>query len=336
MQNALGNSKAIEALCGGFQEFNEYSVVVENPDGEPTTEIRQTLTAMHFGEDFSGPKTIVGDTFIINRKTGQQVPVKIVFYQFLPDSIFNLTQDAEGDATVFDMNGDLLTTVITVGEGIKKGVFYSILDPVHLVEINAIPSSRITLDANGGSFVDGEQQRSMVRQFAITKNKYETPTRDKYDFVDWYYDQNQTDYVVDNISIDQPTTLYAGWAVQTVKETWHSSGSGTADTRLQTLTLSAPITFDSKYVTGTLKISGRINALIGSARVTASVYETELYWSTSKTAEYDEWKPLIKNGRENFLDSLGVPLHIQIRSRLTPTGQVMDDPVTISYKKTAI
>ena len=113
MQDALGNSEAIERLCGGFQEWNDTNKIV----------------GLHFGEDFQGPKMIVGDSFFINRKTGQQVKVKIVFYQFLPDSIFNLTQDAEGDASVFDMNGDLLTSVIAVDNGKTHGVFYSIVDP---------------------------------------------------------------------------------------------------------------------------------------------------------------------------------------------------------------
>lgn len=119
MQDALGNSQAIEALCGGIQE--KY-----NTD----------LVGLHFGEDFCSPKMIIGDTFFIDRKSGQQVKVKIVFYQFLPDSIFNLTQDAEGDATVFDMNGDLLTTEIKVagGEDGRHGVFYSIVDPSHTEE----------------------------------------------------------------------------------------------------------------------------------------------------------------------------------------------------------
>ena len=122
MQDALGNAKAIEALCGGFREW------VGNTES--------TLTGLHFGEDFAGPKMIIGDSFFIDRQSGKQVPVKIVFYQFLPDSIFNLTQDAEGDATVFDMNGDLLTTVVKVGKGgtsetdyQEHGVFYSIVTP---------------------------------------------------------------------------------------------------------------------------------------------------------------------------------------------------------------
>lgn len=105
MQDALGSSKAIEALCGGIVDTNTLS----------------------FGANFEGPKTIIGETFFIDQKTGDQVPVKIVFYSFLPDSLFNLTQDAEGDATVFDMNGDLLTTTVKIGDK-EQGLFYSIVD----------------------------------------------------------------------------------------------------------------------------------------------------------------------------------------------------------------
>lgn len=125
MQDALGSAAAIDALCGGVREW----------DGDETGKKGKLTVGLHIGEDFNAPVTILGDSFFIDRVTGQQVPVKIVFYQFLPDSIFNLTQDAEGDATVFDMNGDLLTTNIIIGdqkgsaEGIKHGVFYSIIDP---------------------------------------------------------------------------------------------------------------------------------------------------------------------------------------------------------------
>lgn len=121
MQDALGNIDAIDALCGGVTEYTEGS-----------SDATRTIDALHFGEDFNGPRTIIGESFFIDQPTGQQVPVKVIFYQFLPDSIFNLTQDAEGDATVFDMNGDLLTTVIktydNTGEKIEHGMFYSIVD----------------------------------------------------------------------------------------------------------------------------------------------------------------------------------------------------------------
>ena len=127
MQDALGNAAALDALCGTVSEAESSSGTVDYTK----------VHALHVTEDFNGPKTLIGDTFFIDQKTGQQVKAKIIIYQFLPDSIFNLTQDAEGDATVFDMNGDLLTTNILVAQldGTKAvhGVFYSVIDPADLV-----------------------------------------------------------------------------------------------------------------------------------------------------------------------------------------------------------
>ena len=125
MTDALGNHKALDALCGTVSEFSD------KLDG--------TVVGLHNTEDFVGPKMIIGDSFFIDQKTGEQVPVLIIFYQFLPNSIFNLTQDAEGDATVFDMSGDLLTTEILVGQTngstTTHGVFWSILDPTKVKDL---------------------------------------------------------------------------------------------------------------------------------------------------------------------------------------------------------
>ena len=121
MQDALGNAEAIEALCGGLVEY-------DNALDDPA----KNRIALHVGSDFASTKLIIGESFFIDQVTGQQVQVTIVFYQFLPDSLFNLTQDAEGDATVFDMNGDLLTTDIIVGdsdgEDVVHGEFYTVLE----------------------------------------------------------------------------------------------------------------------------------------------------------------------------------------------------------------
>lgn len=140
MQDALGNAWALQALCGGLIEHFGTA-----PTGGSTVSSIKTASsgdnndntlALHFDEGFAGVKTIIGDSFFIDQKSGQQIPVTIIFYQVLPTSIFNLTQDSEGDATVFDMNGDLLTTNILVGtDGTKAnnmvhGVFYSILPRV--------------------------------------------------------------------------------------------------------------------------------------------------------------------------------------------------------------
>jgi hypothetical protein len=127
MQDALGNASALEALCGGLIEAFGTDLDSWKEETESNT------VALHFDESFAGAKTIIGDSFFIDQKTGQQIPVTIIFYQVLPTSIFNLTQDSEGDATVFDMNGDLLTTNIRVGTdgttagNMVHGVFYSIV-----------------------------------------------------------------------------------------------------------------------------------------------------------------------------------------------------------------
>ena len=167
MQDALGRAEAIDALCGG---------IMETKGG--------VIKGLHFGEDFVGPKMIIGDSFFIDRKTGQQVPVKIIFYQFLPDSILNLTQDAEGDATVFDMNGDLLTTEIKVGDnkenngGLVHGVFYSIIDETEIPETpeeglyfktsggdNETPA--LTLTAKIGYKVNGKSSETIAKDAAL-------------------------------------------------------------------------------------------------------------------------------------------------------------------------
>ena len=124
MQDALGNVDALSTLGGA---------VVESFGSSANIEPNAANVAIHFTEDFGGPKTLIGNSFFIDQKTGSQVPVKIIFYQFLPDSLTNLSMDAEGDASVFDMNGDLLATTITIGtdgttpNDLKKGVFYSVI-----------------------------------------------------------------------------------------------------------------------------------------------------------------------------------------------------------------
>ena len=117
MQDALGRADAIEAFGGAIVEYD--------------TKTTKAMTGMHVGSDFAPERLIIGESFFVGRENGQQVKVDIVFYQVLPDSIMNLTQDAEGDATVFDLNADLLTTDILVGhdddQNYTHGVFYSIL-----------------------------------------------------------------------------------------------------------------------------------------------------------------------------------------------------------------
>lgn len=76
---------------------------------------------------FPGPFAIEGDTFFIDQKTGEKHDVYIFIPQFLPDAILNLTQDAEGDATVFDLNGTLnVTKVKDTNDAEARSIFYEI------------------------------------------------------------------------------------------------------------------------------------------------------------------------------------------------------------------
>ena len=164
MQDALGKADVIECLGGGFREW----------DGTAQTK----LTGLHFGEDFAGPKMIIGESFFIDQKSGKQVPVTIIFYQFLPDSIFNLTQDAEGDATVFDLNGDLLTTIINVGNNDgsgyeQHGVFYSIIEKTSATPEYTIDPATLKVFKAGVEVTAGVQYSSDDRNtWATDKPKY--------------------------------------------------------------------------------------------------------------------------------------------------------------------
>lgn len=78
-------------------------------------------------DKFPGPFAIEGTTFFIDQKTGEKKWVYIFIPQFIPDAILTLTQDAEGDATVFDLNGTLgVTRVADSADSAARDIFYEI------------------------------------------------------------------------------------------------------------------------------------------------------------------------------------------------------------------
>lgn len=107
-----------------FQEApaadTEVTITCQYTDGENTSGTRISI-----GDKFPGAFAIEGTTFFIDQKTGEQVPVYIFIPQFLPEAILTLTQDAEGDAAVFDLNGTVNITKISDDEG-ARNVFYEI------------------------------------------------------------------------------------------------------------------------------------------------------------------------------------------------------------------
>lgn len=107
MQDALGRAEVLTEFFGCEYKNGRLSVT----------------------DKFPGAFAIEGDTFFIDQKTGDQVPVHILIPQFLPEAILSLTQDAEGDATVFDLNGSVNMTKIVEEDGTdERTIFYEIRD----------------------------------------------------------------------------------------------------------------------------------------------------------------------------------------------------------------
>jgi hypothetical protein len=67
---------------------------------------------------FSGYYKIVGRTFVVNEETGAREYVNFIVNKFLPDSLFNLSMEAEGDLAVFNLAGEIFTD--------DCGIFYEI------------------------------------------------------------------------------------------------------------------------------------------------------------------------------------------------------------------
>lgn len=78
-------------------------------------------------DKFPGAFAIEGETFFIDQSTGEKETVHILIPQFTPDAILTLTQDAEGDATVFDLNGTVsVTKIADASDGKPRDIFYEI------------------------------------------------------------------------------------------------------------------------------------------------------------------------------------------------------------------
>ena len=142
-QDALGDHRALEALCGTVSEFSD----VKTPTDDTT------FIGRHITPQFATAKRIIGDSFFVNQKTGETVKVNIMLYKFLPDSLFNLAQEAEGDAAVFDRNGTLVPVEIQVGQSDghsePEQVFWSVIDPAKDTKANPTTATTGPTGATG-------------------------------------------------------------------------------------------------------------------------------------------------------------------------------------------
>ena len=100
-------------------------------------------------DKFPGAFALEGETFFIDQTTGEKVPVYIFIPQFLPDAILTLTQDAEGDATVFDLNGTVAVTKIADSvDGKARDIFYEIRSTSWFSQANGGKAQRVVDDAD--------------------------------------------------------------------------------------------------------------------------------------------------------------------------------------------
>lgn len=116
---------------------------------------------------------------------------------------------------------------------------------IHDVTITPTPYT-ITLDANGGSFEDGETTKVIERtsDFNISSITEKPSNKTGYDFNNnWYLDANQTIPATnDNLGNDD-ITLYAGWNAKTVQVDVYEPNSTTSLGRVT-------LTYDSTTITG--------------------------------------------------------------------------------------
>lgn len=99
MEDAIATVKIMEGLFGAVADEEK---------------------GLQFGNTFSGKKfEITGDTFVIDKATGQKKKIKFTFNEFLGDELLNLTLEAEGDFAVMNFGGELLPDDET-------GLFFSI------------------------------------------------------------------------------------------------------------------------------------------------------------------------------------------------------------------
>lgn len=123
----LKDGTALTATTGYELGTNKITIKISAKLTDPAIiQIEKPGSRVSITDKFPGAFAIEGKTFFIDQKTGEKVDVNIFIPQFTPDAILTLTQDAEGDATVFDLNGSANVTTIGTSTADKRDVFYEI------------------------------------------------------------------------------------------------------------------------------------------------------------------------------------------------------------------
>ena len=78
-----------------------------------------SVTGVQITDKFAVSVRLEGKTFVIDQN-GDKQWVKIIIPEFLPDSIFEMTMEAEGDFGAMNIGGEIIPT--------ECGLFYKIVD----------------------------------------------------------------------------------------------------------------------------------------------------------------------------------------------------------------
>ena len=65
------------------------------------------VTGFGITDKFAKMISLKGKTFVVNREDGERQWVEIEFHRFLPDSVFDMTMEAEGDIGMINVAGEL-------------------------------------------------------------------------------------------------------------------------------------------------------------------------------------------------------------------------------------
>jgi len=93
MEDVVARIDAFDALFGANLKYDDSETDV--------------LVGFGITDTFAKHLTLRGKTFVIDRETGRRQWVEIVFKRFLPDSIFDMMMEAEGDIGMINVAGEL-------------------------------------------------------------------------------------------------------------------------------------------------------------------------------------------------------------------------------------
>lgn len=99
-------------------------------------------TQISFTETFAKGIILVGTTYIVDKTTGNRQQAQIAFYNFLPDSVTDITMESEGDIGMIGIAGELFAN--------SDGKFFTIIDntPTTGEKFNVATTGVVTVVAN--------------------------------------------------------------------------------------------------------------------------------------------------------------------------------------------